>query len=149
METDNGTPEGIRFPYSGQLEIEIYFKEYKDSCANDCRRFLHMGRGEFPPLINKLKENLEGNADALTIFPKDYALLRHIPISIEVELDAGSRRSGAGKARGGLEIYDVSGLDENVIIQLKQVLENEKEKSKEEKRSWFSYYRIYLRREIL
>ena len=149
MENDTGTPEGIRFPYSGQLEIEIYFKEYKDSCANDCRRFLHMGRGDSPPLIDKLKENLEGNADALTIFPKDYALLRHVPISIEVERDAGSRRSGAGKARGGLEIYDVSGLDENVITKLKQVLENEKEKSKEEKRPWFSYYRIYLRKEIL
>ena len=149
METNTGTSEGIRLPYSGQLEIEIYFKEYKDSCANDCRRFLHIGRGDVPPLIGRLKENLEENADALTIFPKDYALLRHVPISIEVELDAGSRRSGAGKARGGLEIYDVSGLDENVITKLKQVLENEKEKSKEEKRPWFSYYRIYLRREIL
>ena len=108
-----------------------------------------MGKGEVPPLIGKLKEKLERNADALTIFPKDYALLRHVPISIEVELDAGSRRSGAGKARGGLEIYDVSGLDENVIAKLKQVLENEKEKSRKEKRPWFNYYRIYLRKEIL
>ena len=145
METDTVTPEGIRFPYSGQLEIEIYFKEYKDSCANDCRRFLHIGKSDVPPLIGKLKEKLEDNADALTIFPKDYALIRHVPISIEVDLDTGSKRSGAGKTRGGLEIYDVSGLDENVLIKLKEVLEQEKGK----KHPWFSYYRIYLREEIL
>lgn len=149
METDNVTKDEIRFPYSGQLEIEIYFKEYKESCANDCRRFLHMGRGNEPPLIRKLKETLKENADALTIFPKDYALLRHVPISIEVELDAGSRRSGSGKARGGLEIYDVSGLDENIIAKLKQILDKEQEKAKVEKLPWFSYYRIYLRREML
>ncbi len=149
METDNVPTEGIIFPYSGQLEIEIYFKEYKDSCANDCRRFLHMGRGNEPPLIRKLKENLGGNADALSILPKDYALLRHVPIGIEVELDAGSRRSGSGKARGGLEIYDVSGLNENVITKLKEVLDEEEKKSKEGKLLWFSYYRIYLRREML
>jgi hypothetical protein len=146
METDSVTPEGIRFPYSGQLEIEIYFKEYKDSCANDCRRFLHIGKkSDVPPLIVKLKEKLEDNADALTIFPKDYALIRHVPISIEVDLDAGSKRFGAGKTRGGLEIYDVSSLDENVMIKLKEVLEKEKEG----KHQWFSYYRIYLREEIL
>lgn len=149
METNTGTRGGIRFPYSGQLEIEIYFKEYKDSCANDCRRFLHMGNGSEPPLIVKLKRMLGDKADALTIFPKDYAILRHVPISIEVELDSGSRRSGSGKTRGGLEIYDVTGLDENVMTKLKDVLEKEKKMSKEQKRPWFSYYRVYLREEIL
>lgn len=145
MVADIRSPEGIRFPNSGQLEIEIYFKEYKDSCANDCRRFLHIGKSESPPLIWKLKEKLGDNADALTIFPKDYALLRHVPISIEVDLDVVSKRFGAGKTRGGLEVYDVSGLDENVMIKLKDVLEEEKEKN----HSWFSYYRIYIREEIL
>jgi hypothetical protein len=140
--------EEIKYPYSGQLEIEIYFKEYKDSCANDCRRFLHRGRKGDTPLIKKLKEKLDENT-LLTIFPKDYALLRHVPISIDLELDIGSKRSGAGKTRGGLEIYDVSGLEKSTLEKLKEVLEEERENSQEKKLPWFSYYRIYLREELL
>ena len=140
--------EEIKFPYSGQLEVEIYFKEYKDSCANDCRRFLHKGRNGNTPLIEKLKEKLD-NKTLLTIFPKDYALLRHVPISLDLELDTGSKRSGAGKTRGGLEIYDVSGLEKSTLEKLKEVLEEERKNSQEKKLPWFSYYRIYLREELL
>jgi hypothetical protein len=143
-----GTDE-IKFPYSGQIEVEIYFKEYKDSCANDCRRFLHKGRNGSTPLIEKLKDKLNEEEDTLTIFPKDYALLRHVPISIDAELDAGSKRSGAGKTRGGLEIYDVSGLDKSTLTKLKEVLEEERKNSNEKKLPWFSYYRIYMREELL
>lgn len=149
MEANVGETDEIRFPYSGQLEIEIYFKEYKDSCANDCRRFLHKGRNGNTPLIEKLKEKLNEEKATLAIFPKDYALLRHVPISIDAELDAGSKRSGAGKTRGGLEIYDVSGLEKSTLNKLKEILEEERKNSQEKKLPWFSYYRIYLREELL
>ena len=100
-------------------------------------------------MIEKLKDKLNEEEDTLTIFPKDYALLRHVPISIDAELDAGSKRSGAGKTRGGLEIYDVSGLDKSTLTKLKEVLEEERKNSNEKKLPWFSYYRIYMREELL
>ena len=137
-----------KFPYSGQLEVEIYFKEYRDSCANDCRRYLHKGRNDETPLIRKLRARLSKEEDIFTIFPKDYALLRHVPLGIDVELESGSKRSGSGKARGGLEIYDVSGLSERVLQALKGVLENERKEASEKKLPWFNYYRIYLREEV-
>ncbi len=145
METKVSETGGIRFPYSGQLEIEVYFEEYKGSCANDCRRFLHRGKNENPPLIEKLKKKLNEDETTFTIFPKDYALLRHVPIIIDAELDTGSNRLGAGKTRGGLEVYDVSGLEKSTLNKLKEILEEQRKK----KFPWFSYYRIYLREELL
>ena len=139
----------IRFPYSGQLEIEIYFKEYKDSCANDCRRFLHKGRNGETPLIEKLKKKLTEEDNTITIFPKDYALLRHVPISIDVEREAGSKRSGAGKTRGGLEIYEVTGIERSTLNKLREVLDEEKQHSQKTQLPWFNYNRIYIREELL
>lgn len=73
-----GTDE-IKFPYSGQIEVEIYFKEYKDSCANDCRRFLHKGRNGSTPLIEKLKDKLNEEEDTLTIFLITWLFVITIP----------------------------------------------------------------------
>ncbi len=149
MDSNSVEMRNIKFPYSGQLEIEIYFKEYKDSCANDCRRFLHKGRNENTPLIEKFRKKLNEKEASVIIFPKDYALLRHVPIGIDVERDSGSKRSGAGKTRGGLEIYTVTGLEMSAFNKLKEVLEEEKIHAKESKLPWFNYYRIYTRDEIL
>jgi hypothetical protein len=149
MKANVGENDEIRFPYSGQLEIEIYFKEYKDNCANDCRRFLHKGEKGNAPLIEALMKKLKEEETTFTIFPKDYALLRHVPTSIDAELKAGSNRFGAGKTRGGLEIYDVSGLERCTLNKLKEVLEEKRKNSQETKLPWFSYYRIYLREELL
>lgn len=136
------------YPYSGQLEIEIYFKEYKDSCANDCRRYLHLSKNGRTPLKDQLVQKLGEKSETFTMIPRDYALLRHVPLGIDLERDAGSKRSGAGKTRGGLEIYDVGGFDEDVLQNLRIILEDKKKMALEKKEPWFSYFRIYLRDEL-
>jgi len=145
MEENDGGKEDIRFPYSGQLEIEIYFREYKDSCANDCRRFLHRGRDGGTPIIKKLQDKLNENKNDLTIIPKDYALLRHVPENIDADRNLGSKRNGSGRTRGGLEIYSVSFPEKSVFDKLREVLDEESKKEL----SWFSFYRIYLRKELI
>lgn len=148
METNIDEQKNQRFPYSGQLEVEIYFREYKDNCANDCRRYLHKSQSGRTPIIQELTRRLGNESESFTIFPKDYALLRHVPLGIDVEKESGSRRSGAGKARGGLEIYDVTGFNENVLKALREVLKEKKLEASNKSTPWFSYYRIYIREEI-
>jgi hypothetical protein len=144
MEENDGGKEDIRFPYSGQLEVEIYFREYKDSCANDCRRFLHKGRDGGTPIIKELQDKLNENKSDLIIIPKDYALLRYVPENIDADRDLRSKRNGSGIARGGLEIYDVPFLEKSVFDKLREVLDEKRKKEL----PWFSFYRIYLREEL-
>ncbi len=141
--------EKTKFPYSGQLEIEIYFKEYTDSVANDCRRYLHKSRNGKSPLVENLLKKLGNVSDSFAMYPRDYALLRFVPIGIDEDENKGNKRFGSGKARGGLEIYDVIGLDEKVLEKLKEVLDEKKAEAKSKKLPWFSFYRIYLREEIV
>lgn len=144
MNTNNRLSDKNDFLNFRQLEIEIYFKEFNDSCANDCRRFLHIGRNGTPRFIELLQNKLGDRRDTFTIFPKDYALLRHVPHSIEIEREIDSKRRGSGKSRGGLEIYDIFGLDDEIIQNIKEVLDEEKGKH-----VWFNHYKIYLREELL
>lgn len=110
---------------------------------------MHKGRNGETPLIEKLKKKLTEEDNTITIFPKDYALLRHVPISIDVEREAGSKRSGAGKTRGGLEIYEVTGIERSTLNKLREVLDEEKQHSQKTQLPWFNYYRIYIREELL
>jgi hypothetical protein len=145
MKTNLEESKDRRFPYSGQLEIEIYFREYRDNCANDCRRFLHKGRNGKTPLIEKLKEMLnDEEKEKLIIIPKDYALLRFVPEYLSSEDISMSKRKGAGRTRGGIEIYDVAVLEKGVLDQLRNVLDEKKKEL-----PWFNFYRIYFREELL
>jgi hypothetical protein len=141
--------------YSGQLEIEIYFKGYKDNFANDCRRYLHQTEGK-NTLVGSLKTKVNGYESRFSIVPRYYALIRYVPINIETALEYDSKRSGSGKARGGLEIFDITGFDKEIIENLKKVLDREKKRQdmkredlSDNEAKWFSYYKIYLREEVL
>ena len=148
MNTNLEESKDRRFPYSGQLEVEIYFKEYRDSCANDCRRFLHKGRNGKTPLIENLKKKLnDEEKEKLIIIPKDFALLRFVPEYLDSEDILMSKRIGAGRTRGCIEIYDVAALEKGVLDKLRKVLDEKKES--ENGLPWFNFYRIYLREELL
>jgi hypothetical protein len=135
--------EDLRFPYNGQLEIEIYFGEISGRSTNYCRRFLHKGRDGKTPLIEKLKKELnDEEKEKLIIIPKDFALLKFIPDYIDdIELAIKNR---TGRTRGGTEIYDVAVLEKGMIDKLRKILDDEMD----ERLFWFNFYRIYLRDEL-
>ena len=119
--------DDLRFPYNGQLEIEIYFREIRGQSTVDCRRFLHKGREGNSMLIEKLRRMLTNEEnEKLVIIPKDYASLKFIPDYIDnIEL---SKKKQIGRTRGGIEIYDVAVLEKGMVDKIRKVLDNEMNK---------------------
>jgi len=132
-----------RFPYNGQLEIEIYFREIRGRSTVECRRFLHKGKEGNSILIEKLRRMLtDEEKEKLIIIPKDYASLKFIPDYID---DIEFKKKQIGRTRGGIEIYVVAVLEKGMVDKLRKVLDNEMNKQL----PWFNFYRIYLRDELL
>jgi len=130
-----------RFPFNGQLEVEIYFREISGQSTVDCRRFLHKSKDGKCKFIDKLKSILiDEEKEKLIIIPKDFALLKFIPDYVD---DVEDKRKQLGRTRGGIEIYDVAVLEKSMIDKIKRVLNDEMNKQL----PWFNFYRIYLRME--
>jgi len=133
--------DDVRFPYNGQLEIEIYFRDVNGKSTADCRRFLHKGRDGKCKLIEKLFGVLTSEEkEKLIIIPRDFALLKFVPDYVD---DIEDGRKQLGRTRGGIEIYDVAVLEKSMIDKLKKVLDDEMNKQL----PFFGFYRIYLRSE--
>ena len=133
--------DDLRFPFSGQLEVEIYFKDINAKSTADCRRFLHKRKDGKCKLIEKLQDVLtDEEKEKLIIIPKDFALLKFIPDYVD---DIANKKEQLGRTRGGIEIYDVAVLEKSMIDKIKMILNDEMNKQL----PWFGFYRIYLRTE--
>jgi len=132
-----------KFPYNGQLEIEVYFREIDGQSTINCRRFLHKDRNGKTPLIEKLQRVLtDEEKEKLIIIPKHFALLKFIPDYVD---DIENKKKQLGRTRGGIEIYDVILLEKEMVDKLRKVLDEEMNKQL----PWFNFYRIYLRDEYI
>ena len=107
-----------------RLEIIVYFKRYQEYLANEFRRILGGVRNhKFVYNINEELKDL--NAE---IIPKEYALLKYVSLQ-EENSESQSNRNGEkkekakGRAKGGVEIYDVIGVNSSNKQKVKETIE--------------------------
>jgi hypothetical protein len=125
--------------YSGKIAIAIYFKGYGDNFANDCRRFLGQ------EIVDQFKKELGTEFETILFLPNEYHLIRYIPIKDKIDVESPkSTNRIVGRAKGGFEIYEISGLNEEMINVLKLLLNKGKQAN-----NWFNFFRIYRIEEVI